>query len=146
MEGGDSHNYTSPSAPPLWAMKSKLTTYICCILRSGLPRRSYDSRFGFEAWQPLQYIVKFLLLADNMDEGAIQIEKCVIWKCYCSLKQNSSFDSQQFTFKLTQCCLITGDLPLGFHFIPFHRQFNDIIFYISDKLDSVRDHFESCIW
>ena len=25
MEGGDSHNYTSPSAPPLWAMKSKLT-------------------------------------------------------------------------------------------------------------------------
>ena len=61
------------------------------------------------------------------------------------LKQNSSFDSQQFTFKLTQCCLITGDLPLGFHFIPFHRQFNDIIFYISDKLDSVRDHFESCI-
>ena len=28
----------------------------------------------------------------------------------------------------------------------FRRQFNDIIFYIADKLDSVRDHFESCIW
>ena len=85
--GGNSHNYTSPSVLPLWTMKSKLTTYICCILRSRLPRRSFESRFGFEAWQPLQYVVKFLLLADNMDESAIQIEKCVIWKCYCSLKQ-----------------------------------------------------------
>ena len=81
-----------------------------------------------------------------MDEGAIQTEKCVTWKFYCSLIQNSSFDSQQFTFKLTQCCLITGYLPSGFHFMPFRRQFNDIIFYIADKLDSVRGHFESCIW
>ena len=30
--------------------------------------------------------------------------------------------------------------------MPFRRQFNDIIFYIADKLDSVRGHFESCIW
>ena len=36
--------------------------------------------------------------------------------------------------------------PSGFHFMPFHQQFNDIIVYIADKLDSVRDHFESCMW
>ena len=35
--------------------------------------------------------------------------------------------------------------PFGISFYAL-SQFNDIIFYIADKLDSVRDHFESCIW
>ena len=40
---------TTPAPVLLWAMKSKLTTYICCILRNGLPRQSYETSFGFEA-------------------------------------------------------------------------------------------------
>ena len=57
----------------------------------------------------------------------------------------------KFIFWLTAdyiqvCSVLFNYLPSGFHFMPFHQQFNDIIFYIADKLDSVRDHFESCIW
>ena len=71
-------------------MKSKITIYrayleVYCLDRIQI---NYKTSFGLEAWQQLQSVEKddgtqslnFLHHANNADEGARQIEKCVIWK------------------------------------------------------------------
>ena len=56
------------------------------------------------------------------------------------------FHTQQFYSGLLSLCLIASALPSEFQFSYFPVLSTTLFFYISDKLDSVRDHFESCIW